>query len=67
MNQSESDKCRDDIIYFAEKYLGLNLLNWQRELLNHYNKGEIIFTGGYRSGKNMVVDIIRKHKKLSRA
>lgn len=63
MNQSELNKCKSDIVYFAEKYLGLELLQWQKELLTHYNNGEIIFTG-QRFGKNMVIDTIKKHKEL---
>jgi spore cortex formation protein SpoVR/YcgB (stage V sporulation) len=66
MNQIELEKCKNDIIYFVEKYMNIELLDWQKNVLTHYNNGEIIFTGGQRSGKNIVIDSIRKHKELFR-
>jgi hypothetical protein len=63
MNQTELEKCKNDIVYFAENFLGLELLPWQRELLHHYNNGEVIF-GGRIYGKNLILDTIKKHRSM---
>lgn len=65
MNQPEIDKCKNDIVYFAEKYLGHELTTWQKTVLRFYHTkpgGMILFGQGY--GKRMLHHAIMEHKKL---
>jgi hypothetical protein len=57
----ELERCRNDIVYFAEKYLGYELLDWQKEALDRYLKGERIHLMGYRSGKKVLADTIERY------
>ena len=36
--KSELNKCKNDIVYFTEKYLGIELMQWQKILLRNYYK-----------------------------
>lgn len=58
------EKAKSDIVYFAEEFLGIHLLEWQKDLLEKYQQGEIIFYGGHRGGKNTVLNVIEQHRKL---
>lgn len=61
MNQIDIQKCIEDPIYFAEKYLGLELSDYQALALHNYKLGKEMRWFGIRSGKRMTQDIIQKH------
>lgn len=65
MNNQEFQKCKNDPAYFAEKYLGFELLEWQKAYLKLYAEGLLAKTVfiGTRSGKTMMRKVIEKHKK----
>lgn len=64
MDQTELEKCKNDIVYFAEKYLGAELTAWQKQVLKFYqtNTGGIYL--GLRHGKRMLNHAITEHRKL---
>lgn len=64
MNRPEIQKLKDDPVYFAEKYLGLELADWQKHVLYAYQKGQSIRSFGVRSGKTHVSSIIRQHQEF---
>jgi spore cortex formation protein SpoVR/YcgB (stage V sporulation) len=64
VERSELEKCKSDIVYFAEKVLGYDLQPWQKELLKLHQQGVKLYYTGFRYGKNMVVDAIQEHNKL---
>jgi spore cortex formation protein SpoVR/YcgB (stage V sporulation) len=64
MIQNETGKCKEDIVYFAEKYLGVELLDWQRELLEYCQDNKQVYFAGVRSGRNIAHEIIREHQIL---
>lgn len=41
MNQ-ELEKCKNDVVYFAENYLNVNLQDYQKEMLNRLEKSDRI-------------------------
>lgn len=59
------EKAKNDIVYFAENVLDLQLLEWQKDLLFKYQQGEMIFMGNHRSGKNLVISTIKEHKSFT--
>jgi hypothetical protein len=52
------ERAKKDIVYFAENYIGITLLEWQKEALRKHQSGEMIYLGGFRSGKNIVKESI---------
>lgn len=62
MDQVELDKCKNDMIYFAEKYLGLELTKWQKLYLKCWQNEKFVFIfGGRQARRLMTEDIIKKH------
>lgn len=57
------EKAKNDVVYFAENALGFQFRQWQIDILRKYEGGEIIFFGGYRYGKNIILETIREHQK----
>lgn len=35
---SENKKCREDIVYFVEKYLGIEISKWQKDYIKKLPK-----------------------------
>lgn len=64
MIHSELEKCKNDPVYFAEKYLGLELLQWQKAYLKLINKYKHVCFVGNRNGRMMLEDIMRKYNEL---
>lgn len=64
INKDELIKCKDDVVYFAEHYLDLSLETWQRDLLQKYNDGAMIF---HKNHSNKVTKILFEHRKLLNA
>lgn len=64
MEQTELEKCRNDMVYFAEKYLGAELKPWQKTYLKILQQNKHIIFYGVRDGKNMISEICRKHDEL---
>lgn len=65
MEQSELHKCKNDIVYFAEKYLGHELTPWQKTVLRFYQTkpGGMILLG-QRYGRRILHHAITEHEKL---
>ena len=43
------EKAKNDIVYFAEQFVGVRLQSWQKEVLEAIQKGnKIIYIGGNR-------------------
>lgn len=65
MSNIEFEKCRNDIVYFIERYLGHKLTTWQKMALKLYQtKGGQLYLVGQRYGKRILYQDITEHKKL---
>lgn len=64
MDQTELDKCKSDVVYFGEKYLGLELKEWQKAYLRLMQKGNKFWFIGSRCGKKMIHDVWKKYNQL---
>jgi spore cortex formation protein SpoVR/YcgB (stage V sporulation) len=42
LDKNELEKCKKDIVYFVEKYLGYELREWQKEMFKRLQKGESV-------------------------
>jgi len=58
--KKDVERSKKDSVYFAEEYLGIKLEDWQKNLLQKYDDGAIIFDNGDAS--NTVLRVIRKQK-----
>lgn len=68
MIENEMERCERDIVYFAEKYLGYELRDWQREVLKRYQNGDSLHLSfiNKRSDKMMVLNSMKKYGELFR-
>lgn len=57
MNKTELQKCKEDIVYFAEKYLEppLQLSDFKKELLRGIQKGYVLTIERRRGGKQFLI------------
>ncbi|KON87401.1 hypothetical protein AF332_11570 [Sporosarcina globispora] len=61
---SEYEKCKSDIVYFAEKFLDCTLAEWQRDLLRRFHKGEEFIFSRTGKGKKMVISAMNQYNKV---
>ena len=47
------ERAKTDMVYYVENFLGLQLQEWQKEILRRHENGEVLYLGGLRSGKNL--------------
>jgi hypothetical protein len=67
MDQTELQKCKDDIVYFAEKYYGVELTAWQKKILKMYqSNGGILYLAGLRHGRQMLYHTIHEYRNLDK-
>lgn len=64
MNEDELNKCKNDPVYFVEKYLGFELLTWQKVYLKLYQSKVNFIWAGKRNGKRMLEDVIQRYEKV---
>jgi hypothetical protein len=64
VNETELEKCKNDPAYFAEKYLGLELLSWQKTYLKLITKYKHVCFVGHRNGRSMIEETMRKHEEM---
>jgi hypothetical protein len=64
LEQTELEKCKSDVVYFGEKYLGIELLPWQKTYLRLLQKGNKVCFIGSRYGKSMMYDIKKRYEQL---
>ncbi|MGK4040864.1 hypothetical protein AB0Y20_01085 [Heyndrickxia oleronia] len=43
MNKSELARCKEDVVYFAEKYLGCELSQWQKTYIRLLHKNKNVY------------------------
>jgi len=64
MNEDEVKKCKDDTVYFIEKYLGVRLTPWQKLYLKAFPNEKYIRAMGRTTGKKILYDSIIAYEKL---
>jgi hypothetical protein len=62
MSKSELQKCKEDIVYFAENYLEpkLQLTEWEKEIMRSFQKGEVLAIET-RGRKRFLTTITKEH------
>jgi hypothetical protein len=64
VDQIELEKCESDVVYFCEKYLGYELLPWQKTYLRMYQKGNYVYFAGVRNGRTTIRSIFHKYDQM---
>lgn len=64
MNEDEIKKCKNDIVYFVEEYLGIRLMVWQKAYLRAFQHKQELQWCGKGRGKKVLYDSIASYKKF---
>lgn len=64
MNEDEIKKCKEDVVYFTEKYLGLKLIPWQKLYLKAFQKEQDIEIMGKRAGKKVLYESMIAYRRF---
>ena len=64
MNQTELEKCKNDPVYFAEKYLGAELKQWQKIYLKIIHKHSGLYFSSRQYGRLMLYDLRKKYHEI---
>lgn len=64
MDKEEFEKCRNDVVYFVEKYMGFELTPTQKVILKAHQKGQRTYFRGMRHGKRVVYEAMKKFDEI---
>lgn len=60
LSKTEIQKCREDAVYFVEKYLGCNYYPWQKTYLRLLHKNKNAYSTIVKYGRLIQYGIMKK-------